>query len=93
MIAVGEIALSPMGMSLVNRLSPPSLRGLMMGAWFASLGFGGKLSGSIGAYWDQMPHSRFFFMVVAILMAAAIPLSLLIPQIKRTIRRAEQIEA
>jgi len=93
MIAVGEIALSPMGMSLVNRLSPPSLRGLMMGAWFASLGFGGKLAGSIGAYWDQMPHSRFFFMVVAILMAAAIPLSLLIPQIKRTIRRAEQVEA
>lgn len=92
MIAIGEIALSPMGMSLVNRLSPPALRGLMMGAWFASLGLGGKVSGSIGAYWDQMPHSRFFFMVVAILVAAAIPLSLLTPQIKRTILRAESSE-
>jgi POT family proton-dependent oligopeptide transporter len=92
LIAVGEIALSPMGMSLVNRLSPPALRGLMMGAWFASLGLGGKVSGSIGAYWDHMPHSRFFFMVVAILMGAAIPLSLMIPQIKRTIRRAESLE-
>jgi len=91
LIAVGEIALSPMGMSLVNRLSPPALRGLMMGGWFASLGLGGKASGSIGIYWDQMPHSRFFFMVVAILMAAAIPLSLLVPQIKRTIQRAEQV--
>ena len=49
-IAVGEIALSPMGMSLVNRLSPPGLRGVMMGGWFASLGLGGKVSGSIGAY-------------------------------------------
>jgi hypothetical protein len=39
-----------------------------------------------------MPHSRFFFMVVAILMSAALPLSLLIPQIKRTIRRAEATE-
>ncbi len=89
LIAVGEIALSPMGMSLVNRLSPPTLRGLMMGGWFASLGIGGYLSGSIGRYWDQMPHSRFFFMVVAILVVVAIPLSLLTPQIKRTIARAE----
>jgi len=89
LIAIGEIALSPMGMSLVNRLSPPTLRGLMMGGWFASLGLGGYMSGSIGRYWDTMPHSRFFFMVVAILMGAAIPLSLLIPQIKRTMARAE----
>ena len=48
LIAVGEIALSPMGMSLVNSLSPPQLRGLMMGGWFASLGIGGYLSGYVG---------------------------------------------
>jgi POT family proton-dependent oligopeptide transporter len=44
-----------MGMSLVNRLSPPQLRGLMMGGWFASLGIGGYLSGSIGACWKGCP--------------------------------------
>ena len=74
-------------------IAPPRSRGLMMGGWFASLGLGGKLSGSIGGYWDYMPHSRFFLMVVGILMRAAIPLSLLIPQIKRTIRRAERASA
>jgi POT family proton-dependent oligopeptide transporter len=88
LIAVGEISLSPMGMSLVNRLSPPQLRGLMMGGWFASLGIGGYLSGYVGRYWDAMPHSRFFFMVVGILAIVAVPLSLLTPQIKRTIARA-----
>ena len=88
-IALGEIALSPMGMSLVNRLSPPRLRGLMMGGWFASLGLGGYLSGYVGGYWDTMPHSRFFLMVVGILLAVAVPLSLMTPQIKRTIQRAE----
>ena len=88
LIAVGEIALSPMGMSLVNRLSPPQLRGLMMGGWFASLGIGGYLSGYVGRYWETMPHSRFFFMVVLILAAVAIPLSLMTPQIKRTIERS-----
>jgi POT family proton-dependent oligopeptide transporter len=92
-IAIGEIALSPMGMSLVNRLSPPELRGLMMGGWFASLGIGGYLSGYIGRYWDSMPHSQFFLMVVGILIATAIPLSFLIPRIKRTIERAEAAHA
>jgi POT family proton-dependent oligopeptide transporter len=87
-IAVGEIALSPMGMSLVNRLSPPRLRGQMMGGWFASLGLGGWLSGYIGRFWDTLPHSQFFFMVVGILVATAVPLSLMTPQIKRTIARS-----
>lgn len=88
-IAVGEIALSPMGLSLVNRLAPPRSRGLLMGGWFASLALGGYLSGSIGGYWERVPHSRFFFLVAGILVATAVPLSLVTPQIKRTIRRSE----
>jgi len=88
-IALGEIALSPMGLSLVNMLAPPRNRGLLMGGWFASLATGGYLSGYIGGYWDQMPHSRFFLMVTGILIATAVPLSLMTPQIKRTIARSQ----
>jgi proton-dependent oligopeptide transporter, POT family len=92
LIALGEIALSPMGLSLVNSIAPPRSRGLLMGGWFVSLALGGYLSGYIGAYWDTMPHSRFFVMVAAILVGIAVPLSLMTPQIKRTIRRAEAEE-
>ena len=91
-IALGEIALSPMGLSLVNSIAPPRSRGLLMGGWFVSLAVGGYLSGYIGAYWDRMPHSRFFAMVAAILVGTAVPLSMMAPQIKRTIRRAEAEE-
>jgi POT family proton-dependent oligopeptide transporter len=89
MIALGEIALSPMGLSLVNHLAPPRSRGLLMGGWFASLALGGYLSGYIGRYWDQMPHSLFFLMVAGILIVTAVPLSLLTPQIKWTIKRSD----
>jgi POT family proton-dependent oligopeptide transporter len=89
MIGLGEIALSPMGLSLVNMIAPPRSRGLLMGGWFASLATGGYLAGYIGGYWEQMPHSRFFLMVVGILVATAIPLSLMTPQIKRTIARSQ----
>jgi POT family proton-dependent oligopeptide transporter len=78
-----------MGMSLVNRLAPARWRGLMMGGWFASLAAGGKLSGYVGGYWDSVPHSRFFGMIALALALAGIPLSLMTPRIKRTIRSAE----
>jgi POT family proton-dependent oligopeptide transporter len=93
LFSIGEVALSPMGMSLVNRLAPPRLRGVMMGAWFASLALGGKLSGYIGGYWDSVPHSQFFGTIALALAAAAVPLSLMIPHIKRTIQSAEARES
>ena len=55
----------------------------------ASLGLGGWLSGLIGVYWERLPHSQFFLMIVGILIIVAVPLSLLTPQIKRTMQRAE----
>ena len=91
-IAIGEIALSPMGLSLVNHLAPPRTRGVMMGGWFVSLAVGGYLAGSIGGYWDRMPHSQFFLLVAGILVFTALPLSLMTPHIKRTIQRAQAEE-
>src|SRR5439155_11209201 len=91
-MALGEITLSPLGLSLVNRLAPPRMRGLMMGGWFVSLAVGGYLSGSIGGYWDRMPHSRFFLLVAGILVVTALPLSFMTAHIKRTLRRAESQE-
>ncbi len=90
LVAVGEVCLSPMGLSLVNRVAPPRSRGLMMGAWFVGLSAGGYFSGALGAYWGTMPHSRFFLLVVAILLAAAALLGLLLPRMKRILARAEQ---
>ncbi len=88
-MALGEIALSPIGMSLVNRLAPPRTRGLFMGGWFVSLSLGGYLAGRIGVFWDRVPHSQFFFGIAVLLVVFALSLSLLTPQIKRTMARAE----
>ncbi len=88
-MAFGEIALSPIGMSLVNRLSPPRARGLLMGGWFASLATGGYLAGQIGVFWERVPHHQFFFGVAAVLIIFGVPLSLMTPQIKRTLARAD----
>ena len=44
-ITIGELFLSPMGFSIVSKLSPVRITSLMMGGWFLSTSIGNKLSG------------------------------------------------
>jgi POT family proton-dependent oligopeptide transporter len=46
-ITIGELFLSPIGLSAVTLLAPPRLIGMMMGIWFAATGFGGLFAGLI----------------------------------------------
>jgi POT family proton-dependent oligopeptide transporter len=62
-ITVGELFLSPIGLSLVSKLSPPRITALMMGGWFLSTSLGNKLSGVLAGLWDSYEHKQYFFMV------------------------------
>ena len=78
-----------MGLSLVNRVAPPRSRGLLMGAWFVSLSAGGYFAGFVGAYWNRMPHSRFFLLVVGLLAVAAVVLMVVKSRVRRVLENAE----
>ncbi len=62
-ITVGELCLSPMALSLVSKLSPPRLTGLMMGGWFLSTSIGNKMSGVLASLWDGYENKANFFLV------------------------------
>lgn len=62
-ITIGELFLSPMGLSLVSKLSPPRLTSLMMGGWFLATSLGNKLSGVLASLWDMYDHKAMFFTV------------------------------
>lgn len=47
LITIGELFLSPIGLSAVTTLAPPHLVGMMMGIWFVATGFGGIFAGLI----------------------------------------------
>jgi POT family proton-dependent oligopeptide transporter len=70
---LGELMLSPMGLSLVSKVAPVRLRGLMMGGWFVATAIGGKLT-VIGRYWTDWWHSNFFALLggMALVMAAVL---------------------
>ncbi|MBV8802762.1 MAG: peptide MFS transporter [Gammaproteobacteria bacterium] len=56
LITLGEMLISPIGLSAVTMLSPVNLTGMMMGIWFVALGFGGQLAGWL-AKWSSVPES------------------------------------
>lgn len=62
-ITIGELCLSPMGLSLVSKLSPPRLTALMMGGWFLSTSVGNKLSGIMSGLWEDMDNKANFFWI------------------------------
>ncbi len=60
-ISVGELCVAPIGFSLVTKLAPKRLLGVLMGAWFAAIAIGNLGAGLIGRYWSVWPHHWFFF--------------------------------
>jgi len=70
-ITIGELFLSPMGLSLVSKLSPPRLTSLMMGGWFLATSIGNKMSGVLSSLWDGYENKANFFYVNVVLLCCA----------------------
>jgi len=72
-ITVGELFLSPMGLSLVSKLSPTRITSLMMGGWFLSTSIGNKLSGVLATMWDKYEDkANYFWVNFGLLMIATL---------------------
>ena len=83
---VGELALSPVGLSSMTKLSPRKYVGQMMGIWFLASSVGNLIGGLVGGHVDpenleQMP--RLFTLTTLSLLGAAVLLGLLIVPIRR----------
>ena len=46
---LGELCISPVGLSAMTKLAPPSMSGLVMGAWFMSIAVGNYLAGNLAS--------------------------------------------
>lgn len=81
-VTLGELLLSPMGLSLVSKVAPFRLRGMMMGGWFVATAVGNKLT-AIGVYWTRWPHSVFFAVLGLMCVAVAGLLAILLKPLKK----------
>jgi POT family proton-dependent oligopeptide transporter len=86
-ITIGELFLSPIGLSMVSKLAPARLTALLMGAWFISTSIGNKLSGVIASLWDQYDDKASFFMLnFYLMMGATLILVVLLPWLMKIFR-------
>jgi POT family proton-dependent oligopeptide transporter len=65
-LTMGELYLSPIGLSLVTKVAPARMLSMMMGMWFLSNFFGNYLSGYLGSFYEKMPKEEFFMMLSSI---------------------------
>jgi proton-dependent oligopeptide transporter, POT family len=84
---IGELCLSPVGLSAMTRLAPARIVGLVLGIWFLATSLGNWLAGFASSLYEQMPLATLFGVVTTLTLVATVVLSALVGPMKRLIRK------
>jgi POT family proton-dependent oligopeptide transporter len=71
-ITIGELYISPIGLSLVTKVAPARMLSMLMGVWLATSFTGNLLAGWLGSLWSGMEKQSFFLMIAAIAAVAGL---------------------
>jgi POT family proton-dependent oligopeptide transporter len=88
LLTLGELLVIPVGLTLVETLSPAAFAATAMGAWYIAKFLGSVFAGLMGAFWLQVPPSSFFALGMVSPLLAALSLYLMA---RMTERRAEPV--
>lgn len=80
---VGEMFLSPVGLSMVSKLAPKQIAAIMMGVWLFATGFGNFIAGKSAAYVESWGGLQVFGLVTVITMAAGLLLLAISPMVQK----------
>ncbi len=84
---LGELCLSPVGLSQVSKLVPARMIGFMFGMWYLAIAIGNKIAGSLGGKIEEITANyditTFFLIFTIIPIGAGIVIALLNPLIKK----------
>jgi POT family proton-dependent oligopeptide transporter len=90
-ITIGELCLSPMGLSMVSKLAPLRLTALMMGGWQLATSIGNKLSGVLAKNWDKFDNkANYFWLNFALLMFAFLIMMLLLKRLNKVFHEGKE---
>jgi proton-dependent oligopeptide transporter, POT family len=69
-LTIGELYISPIGLSLVSKVAPARMVSMLMGLWLGTSFTGNLLAGWLGSFWSGMDKTMFFLMLAGIAMIA-----------------------
>jgi POT family proton-dependent oligopeptide transporter len=90
-LTIGELYLSPIGLSLVTKAAPARIVSMMMGIWFLSSFFGNYLSGFLGTFWERMPREAFFLMLMGLGLGGGFAIWVLGRALERVVERHDRM--
>jgi POT family proton-dependent oligopeptide transporter len=80
---IGELSLSPVGLSAMTRLAPARIAGLVMGVWFLGTSVGNFIGGRVGGLYESMALPTLFGIVGGFAIAAGVVLLLFVAPMRR----------
>ncbi len=80
---IGELVLSPVGLSAMTVLAPARIGGLMMGVWFLATSVGNFISGRVSGLYEAMALPTLFGTIASIAIVFGVILMLATPAMRR----------
>ena len=80
---IGELCLSPVGLSAMTKLAPMRIGGLIMGVWFLSISLGDYIGGRLASVYETFPLPELFGIVAAFCIVVGMLFVLLFKPMKR----------
>ena len=80
---IGELFLSPVGLSLMTKLAPPHKVGQIMGVWFLSAAVGNFMGGEIASLFETFPLPKLFGWVAVVNVGVALVVALLVKPLRK----------
>jgi POT family proton-dependent oligopeptide transporter len=80
---IGELCLSPVGLSMVSKLAPAKFATMLMGVWLLTNAFGNFIAGTLGEIWGTIPPMQFFVLSAAVVAGSALVLLVLVRLVTR----------
>ncbi len=84
---VGELCLSPVGLSSMTRLAPDRVKGMMMGVWFLATSVGNLIAGRVAGLYESFTLVQLFGAVTAFAVIASLIMFSLVGPIRRMMER------
>ncbi|MEV7009024.1 peptide MFS transporter [Streptosporangium sp. NPDC051022] len=87
----GELALSPVGLSVTTKLAPQAFKSQMLGVWFIATSVGDAVGGQTGRLKNYMSEPAYFLTLAAIAVASGVLLFLFVPRLRTLMREHDHV--
>ncbi len=85
---IGELSLSPVGLSAMTKLAPARYAGLMLGVWFLASSVGNFIGGNVAGFYETFTTDQIFTAVTLFVLVMALILALFVKPIRRMLARS-----